>query len=91
MAIVVVKLRIMPESVDTDLNELDDKASKLIRGFGGEPGKTEITPIAFGLKSLDIFFTMPEEKGSTEELEKKIAALDGVNSAEVIDVRRAIG
>ncbi|MCX6707814.1 MAG: elongation factor 1-beta [Candidatus Woesearchaeota archaeon] len=91
MAFVVVTLRIMPESVDTDLKVLEEKASDLIKKFGGDPGKTAITPIAFGLKSLDIFFVMQESVGSTEELEKQIAALDGVNSAEAIDVRRAIG
>lgn len=91
MAFVVVTLRIMPESVDTDLKDLEDRASGLIKKFGGDPGKTNITPIAFGLKAIDIFFILPEEKGSTEELEKEIAALDGVNSAEVTDVRRAIG
>lgn len=91
MALVVVTLRIMPESVDTDLNKLEEEASKLIKDFGGDPGKTNITPIAFGLKALDILFVMQESIGSTEELEKKIAKIKGINSAEVTDVRRAVG
>ncbi|MCX8146845.1 MAG: elongation factor 1-beta [Candidatus Woesearchaeota archaeon] len=91
MAFVVVTLRIMPESVETDLKAIENEAEKLIKEFGGDPGRTNITPIAFGLKALDIFFVMPEEKGSTEELEKKVNKIKGVNSAEVIDVRRAVG
>ena len=91
MALVVVTLRVMPKSAESDLKKIEEEAEKLIKEFGGEPGKTEIKPIAFGLKALEIFFVMPEEKGSTEDLEKKIAALDDVNSAEVVDVRRAVG
>jgi len=34
---------------------------------------------------------MDEQKGSTDPLEKEIQAIEGVNSVEVIDVRRAIG
>ena len=81
----------MPESTDTNLNAVEEKASEAITAFGGEPGKTEIEPIAFGLKALKIFFIMDEKKGSTEELEKKINSISGVESCEVIDVRRTIG
>jgi len=91
MAKVIITFRIMPESTDTNLNAVEEKASEAIIAFGGEPGKTEIEPIAFGLKALKIFFIMDEEKGSTEELEKKINSLEGVESCEVIDVRRAVG
>jgi len=91
MAIVVVTLRMMPEGVETDLDKIEQEASNLIKEFGGTPGKTNVEPIAFGLKSVDILFTLPEEKGSTEPLEEQISKLDGVQSAEVTDVRRAIG
>jgi len=36
-------------------------------------------------------FVMDEAKGSTDDLEKKISEIDGVNSVEVVDVRRTIG
>ncbi len=91
MATVVVTLKIMPEGVETDLDRIEEEATRMISEFGGETGKAEKKPIAFGLKALEIFFTMPEEKGSTEELEKKIAGIDGVQSAEAVDVRRAVG
>ena len=48
-------------------------------------------PIAFGLKALDILFVMDEAKGSTEELEKTVSQIEGVESVEVPDVRRAVG
>ena len=81
----------MPESPDSDLSKINEEATAQITNFGGEIGKVEEEPVAFGLKALKIFFVMDEAKGSTEELEESLAAIAGVNSVEVTDVRRAIG
>ena len=92
MAQVVVSLRIMPTDTEVDLNQLESKAKQEIVKFCNSPEfKTEIQPIAFGLKSPNIIFVMEESKGSTETLESKISQIEGVESVEVIDVRRAIG
>lgn len=92
MAQVVVTLRIMPQNTEVDLEELESKAKQEIVKFcNSQEFKTSIEPIAFGLKALNIIFVMDEAKGSTEELERKISKLDGVESVEVTDVRRAIG
>ena len=91
MATVVVTLKIMPSAVDVDLDAVKDRAVRLVSGFGGEVGKTIQEPIAFGLVALILMFTMDENIGSTEELEKAISQLDDVSSCDVTDVRRAIG
>ena len=92
MASVVVTIKIMPESVETDLQAIEQLAHALIKQHGVQSEtKTEIEPIAFGLKALKLIFLMDEAKGSTEELEKKIAQVEGVMSVETIDVRRALG
>jgi len=91
MAQVIITLKIMPDGPDTDLDAVEAAAGKEIQEFGGEIGKREIEPVAFGLKALKLFFVMDESLGSTEELEEKVAAIDGVNSVEVSDVRRAVG
>jgi elongation factor 1-beta len=91
MAQVIITLKIMPESVDSPLEEISQKAQSKISAFGGDVGKKEIEPIAFGLKAINLTFVMDEKKGSTESLEQDIAAIEGVASAEVVDVRRAIG
>ena len=92
MAQVVVTIRIMPQNPNIDLSKLEPKAKKEIVDFcSSKEFKTSIQPIAFGLKALDIIFVMDESKGSTEELEKKISHIEGVESVEVTDVRRAIG
>lgn len=81
----------MPESVDVDLNKVKEEAKEKIAEFGGEVGKEEEEPIAFGLKALNLIFVMDESIGSTESLEEEISKLKGVQSVEVTDVRRAIG
>ena len=92
MASVVVTMRIMPNGIGIDLSSLESKAKKEIVGFcNSKEIKTEIVPVAFGLKSLNILFVMDESKGSTEKLEHKISQIEGVESVEVTDVRRAIG
>ena len=92
MAKAIITLKIMPVSPDIDLEKVQVAALEKIKTFAGEgETKKEIEPIAFGLKALKIIFVMDEAKGSTEPLEKEIQEIQGVNSVEVIDVRRAIG
>lgn len=92
MASVVVTLRIMPQNPSINLSEVEAKAKKEIIDFcSSKEFKTQVEPVAFGLKSLNIIFVMEESKGSTEKLEGKISQIDGVESVEVTDVRRAIG
>ena len=92
MARVVVTLTIMHSSPDVDLSSIEELAKKEIVAFAGETEfKVEQKPVAFGLKSVNVTFVMDESKGSTEELEKKIAAIEQVNSVEVTDVRRTVG
>ena len=92
MANAIVTMRIMPESPDVDLESVKEKALSEISLFAGEGDtKVEIIPVAFGLKSLNITFIMDESLGSPDALEEKIMLIEGVNSFEVVDVRRAIG
>ena len=92
MANAIVTIRIMPENPEINLESLKEKIKQEITNFAGE-GETrdEIKPVAFGLNSLNITFVMDEAQGSPEPVEKAIENIEGVNSVEVIDVRRAIG
>ena len=92
MARVVVTLRIMPQSPEVNLSDLESKAKQEIVNFcNSEEFKVEVQPIAFGLKALMILFVMEENIGSTEKLEQNISQIEGVESVEVTDVRRAVG
>jgi len=92
MANVIITIKIMPADTDTDLEALEQKILAIIKQLTGETEtRTVIEPVAFGLKSLKITYVTDEKKGSTEPVEKAIAELEEVNSAEVVDVRRAVG
>ena len=92
MARVIVTFTIMPESPEVDFSTIEAEAKREIIAFAGKTEfKVEQKPVAFGLKSLNIMFVMDEAKGSTESVEKKVAAVAGVSSCEVTDVRRTIG
>lgn len=88
----IVTMKIMPESPDVDLEAVQVKALELVAKFAGEgQTKNEIEPVAFGIKALKITFVMDEDLGSPDALEEPIQAIEGVNSFEIIDVRRALG
>jgi len=92
MASVVVTLKIMPESPDVDLHTIEKKVRHTIETFTDmKDMKFEIEPIAFGLKALKVIFLTPEDRGSPDEIAEKVSTFEGVNSAEITDVRRAMG
>ena len=92
MAKVIVTLRIMPDSPEADLDALEAAVKEKIAEFCGETEtRTELKPIAFGLKAVQIMFVAEESKGTTDPLEQSIAQIDHVQSIEVTEVRRAIG
>ena len=87
-AIVAIKIRIMPVSTETNLEEIKKEAEKRVIQLDGRPHSTEIEPIAFGLKALVMIIAWPETN-NPDLLENAMKGIDGVESAEIIDVRRA--
>ena len=91
MALVIMVFKIMPDSPDVDLTAVEEKAKAVIEQQGGNFGKSEIEPIAFGLKALNLTLSVDEDKGSPDDLENGLKALEGVQSCEVTSVSRALG
>ncbi len=83
-------MKVMPESPDEDLAKLEKKCTAAISKFG-KVAQVEKEPIAFGLTALVFVIIADEARGGTEPLEEALSKIEGVNSAEVIDVRRAVG
>jgi len=90
MARVIITIKVMPASLETNLEEITEKVKEEITAYGGEVGKEETEPVAFGLNAKKIIFILDESKG-VEELEKKLLGIKGVSSADIIDVRRQFG
>lgn len=92
MALVIVTLKVMPEDPEIDLGELRDKAVQIIIEFGGKvTGDPEEEPVGFGLKAVILKFSVDESKGSPDPIAEKIEELEGVKSAQVTMVSRALG
>ena len=91
MANVIITLKVMPESPETDLVKIKEEVTKIVAEFKGEVGKFEEERLAFGLKALKFIFVIEESLGATDDMEAKASEVEGVQSVEVIDVRRAVG
>jgi len=90
MGIAAIKIKIMPNSLDVNLEEIKKQAKKIIeKGEGKNIIFTE-EPIAFGLKAIIVFFGLDESK-ELEPTENNLRKIKNVSSAEVIDLRRAFG
>lgn len=90
MGVAAIKLKIMPESIDVNLSELQKKVQEKLIGFGAKNVSFIEENIAFGLKALIATFAWPEEK-DTSILESDLAEVEGISSSQIIDYRRAFG
>lgn len=88
MARVAVVLKVYPEDVNIDLEELRREIERrLPQDYSLRAWDEE--PIAFGLKALRLLITMPEEiEGGTEPLEQIISQVPGVSQVEVELIQR---
>ncbi len=78
MGNVALILKVMPESVDVDLDQLQNKIKETVdaKDFGLED-------IAFGLKAIKVAMELQDIEGILDENLDKIRAIDGVQSVEV--------
>jgi elongation factor 1-beta len=88
MGTVAVELKIMPESVETDLEKIKQEIQEKLEK--AKNIQIEEKEIAFGLKSLNIRLAWPEDQ-DTDEIENTIKEIEGVSSCTIEDIRRAFG
>ena len=90
MAVVALKIKIMPESLDISLEEIKKKVEEKAKKAGAMNISFTEENIAFGLKALIVQLAYPEEK-DTSALETGLGEIEGVSSSQIIDYRRAFG
>ena len=90
MGTALVIIKIMPESPDTNLEEIQNKAKAIVNEKKGKNPTTRTEPIAFGLNAIYLNFAI-DESLSVDDFENPIREIPGVSSAEVSDFRRAFG
>ena len=87
-ALVIIKM--MPTSPDVDLEVIQTKVREVIAEKQGNNVATRTEPVAFGLNAIVVNFAM-DESMSVDDFEDALKEIEGVNSAEVTDFRRAFG
>ncbi|MCF7800323.1 elongation factor 1-beta [Candidatus Babeliales bacterium] len=90
MGTALIKIKIMPTSPDIDLEKIKNSAHSVISENKGSNIMFDEEPIAFGLKAVIAAFDISEDD-PMEPLEEALRKIENVNSAEVIDMRRAFG
>lgn len=90
MGTALVKIKLMPKSPDTNLEEIKERAKEIIEKGQGKNCTFEEELIAFGLKAVLVSFDMDEEQ-ELEPIEENLKKIENVNSAQVVDMRRAFG
>ncbi len=87
MGEVAAKIKIMPSSIDVDLNALKEKIKQALpEGVKLQGFKEE--PIAFGLKALMVVVRVGDAEGGTDKVEEAFSKVDGVESVSVVELGR---
>lgn len=80
MGLVAITFKVMPESPETDLNYIAEELKKI-----GDVKQVKETPLAFGLKMIEVLMTF-EDKQGIGDIEEKIRSISGVGEVEAGDV-----
>ncbi len=89
MGDVAATIKVMPESVDTDLKDLKNRLAAVLPQ-GSELYGSKEEPIAFGLKALMLVVLVGDLEGGTEQVEEAFAAVSGVESVQVVELGRPL-
>ena len=90
MGVVAIIARIMPDSPNANLEQIEKEARSKLESEGAMNISFSIEPVAFGLKAVKAKFAWKEEK-STEIVESILSSIPNVSSATIEDYRRAFG
>ena len=82
---VIVTFKIMPETVEIDLDSLEKAIKKEIN-----PQRMERVPVAFGLNSINIVKLVEEKEGEMDRVTEKIKKIKGVKEVEILDLTRSL-
>ncbi len=85
MGDVLLVYRIMPEDPEADLEAIVEEVRKITEQYGAYKGSV-VEKVAFGLKALKSSVIIPDEGGIVDELEDKLRTIDGIQSAEAVDI-----
>ncbi|WP_121822565.1 elongation factor 1-beta [Halostella salina] len=87
MGKVAAKIKVMPQSPDVDLDDLQERLENTLPE-GAKINGVERDEVAFGLVALYPTVIVPDDAGGTEAVEEEFSTVDDVESVEVENVGR---
>lgn len=84
MAEVILGLKVLPKTVEVNLDELEEKIKASIK-----PDKIEREPIAFGLVAFHVVKIVPDAGGEVEKIEEGLKKIKEVGEVEVTGISRS--
>jgi elongation factor 1-beta len=85
MGKVMAVIKVMPDSVDRDVNTIMDGLKNALPKSAELKGM-QVKPIAFGLKAIIVAIVVSDTEGGTEPVEAAFAKVPGVESVTVDSV-----
>ena len=83
----LIRVKILPEDISTDLQKLADSVGSLLP----KPAlirSRKVEPIAFGLSAIVVDIVAPEEEGMVDRVEEAVSKTPLVSQYEVTGVSR---
>ena len=93
MANAIITFKVMPESPDTDLDSVKEKALIICKEEGAKGDmQSTVEPLAFGLKQLMVLgmYEVSDDK-DFDAIAGRLAEIEGVANAEVAKMDLAMG
>ena len=87
MGKVAAKMKVMPQSPEIDLDDLQDRLENTLPE-GAKISRVDREDVAFGLVALFPTVLIPDEAGGTDAVEDAFADVEGVESVAVDEVGR---
>ncbi len=87
MGKVAAKMKVMPQSPDIDLDDLQERLENALPE-GAKISRVDREDVAFGLIALFPTVLIPDEAGGTDTVEEAFSGVDGVESVAVDEVGR---
>lgn len=85
MGTVAATYTLMPEDTDFDFQSLVGKLSTIVPA-NVKVAKTDIVPMAFGLKKMEAVFVMEDAAGLIDMLEEALRGIPGIQNVETEQV-----
>ncbi len=78
-----VVFKLMPEGTETDIDNIKKEVRDRI-----DAEDIGVEEVAFGLQAVKVSTVVKDQEGGTDEVEKELESIHGVQSVEVDDIQK---